>query len=218
MGIPHRQDPEHARRQARIRGTRLSVELIAGLFGGSRSIDEIVETYPHITAEDVEACVRYKATGRKLTGRVTEAQLNAWMNEADAERDRKEMARLRKLAADAGDRPQYWKTRIVSVPGILSGKPIIKGTRLSVEFITDEIARGSTEAEMLYDYPRLTPEDIEACIQYKASGKKLSPTTWTDYDRRIEEEDAERERKEVIRLRKLVAGWDGVDGLARQGS
>ena len=167
-----------------------------------------MDTYSHITAEDVEACVRYKATGKKLTGRVTEAQLNAWMNEAEAERDRKEMARLRKLVADAGDRPQYWKTRIVKVPGVLSGKPIIKGTRLPVEFITDEIARGSTEAEMLYDYPRLTPEDIEACIQYKASGKKLSPTTWADYDRMMEEQDTEYERKEVARLRKLVAEWD----------
>ena len=70
-----------------------------------------------------------------------------------------------------------WQDRIVKDPQILGGKPTVKGTRLSVEFITNELERGRTEADIISDYsPHLTSEDIEACRQYKATGAKLSYT------------------------------------------
>jgi uncharacterized protein (DUF433 family) len=59
-----------------------------------------------------------------------------------------------------------WQDRIVADPKILVGKPVIKGTRLAVEFIIDLLAQGWTEAEILRNYPRLTGEDIQACLQY----------------------------------------------------
>jgi uncharacterized protein (DUF433 family) len=46
------------------------------------------------------------------------------------------------------------------------GKPVIKGTRLAVEFIVDLLANGWTEDEVLRNYPGLTREDIHACLAY----------------------------------------------------
>ena len=46
-----------------------------------------------------------------------------------------------------------WKDRIVKNPQILAGKPTVKGTRISVELITDLLKGGHTEAEIIEDYP-----------------------------------------------------------------
>ena len=59
-----------------------------------------------------------------------------------------------------------WEHRIVVDPGILVGKPLIKGTRLAVEFIIDLLAQGWSAAEILRNYPGLTREDIQACPAY----------------------------------------------------
>jgi uncharacterized protein (DUF433 family) len=59
-----------------------------------------------------------------------------------------------------------WQDRIVVDPGVLVGKPIIKGTRLAVEFIIDLLAQGWDEAEILRNYPGLTRQDIQACLAY----------------------------------------------------
>jgi uncharacterized protein (DUF433 family) len=62
-----------------------------------------------------------------------------------------------------------WQDRIVIDPGILVGKPVVKGTRLAVEFIIDLMAQGWTEADILHNYPGLTPEDIQACLAYTST-------------------------------------------------
>jgi uncharacterized protein (DUF433 family) len=62
-----------------------------------------------------------------------------------------------------------WQERIVIDPGILVGKPVVKGTRLAVEFIVDLLAQGWTEAEILRNYPGLTHEDIQACLGYASA-------------------------------------------------
>ncbi|MEW6114233.1 MAG: DUF433 domain-containing protein [Thermodesulfobacteriota bacterium] len=59
-----------------------------------------------------------------------------------------------------------WQERIVVDPEILVGKPVIKGTRLSVEFIVELLAEGWPEADILKNYPGLTKEDIQACLGY----------------------------------------------------
>jgi uncharacterized protein (DUF433 family) len=59
-----------------------------------------------------------------------------------------------------------WRERIVVDPDILVGKPVIKGTRLAVEFILDLMSQGWSEAEMLDNYPGLQREDIQACFSY----------------------------------------------------
>jgi uncharacterized protein (DUF433 family) len=59
-----------------------------------------------------------------------------------------------------------WQERIVTDPEVLTGKPAIKGTRISVEFIMDLLAQGWTEADLLRNYPALEQEDIQACLFY----------------------------------------------------
>ncbi len=59
-----------------------------------------------------------------------------------------------------------WQERIAIDPKILVGKPVIKGTRISVEFVIDLLARGWTTEQILREYDHLTPEDIQACLAY----------------------------------------------------
>jgi uncharacterized protein (DUF433 family) len=59
-----------------------------------------------------------------------------------------------------------WHQRIVIDPGILVGKPVIKGTRISVELIIDLLARGYTKEQILEQYNHLTTDDIQACLAY----------------------------------------------------
>ena len=56
--------------------------------------------------------------------------------------------------------------RIALDPAILAGKPVVRGTRLSVEFIIGLMADGWTEADILTNYTGLTHEDISACLAY----------------------------------------------------
>ncbi len=59
-----------------------------------------------------------------------------------------------------------WNERIIIDESILVGKPVIKGTRISVEFVIDLLARGWTIDEILEEYDHLTYEDIQACFSY----------------------------------------------------
>ena len=59
-----------------------------------------------------------------------------------------------------------WQERIAIDPAVLDGKPVIRGTRLAVDFIIDLLARGWTEPEILRNYPGLTAQDIQACLEY----------------------------------------------------
>ncbi len=59
-----------------------------------------------------------------------------------------------------------WQRRITLDPNILVGKPVIKGTRLAVEFIVGLLGQGWSESEILRNYPGVTREDIQACLAY----------------------------------------------------
>jgi uncharacterized protein (DUF433 family) len=56
--------------------------------------------------------------------------------------------------------------RIVLDPAILAGKPVIRGSRLSVEFVIGLLADGWSEAEILENYPGIGHDDILACLAY----------------------------------------------------
>ncbi|RKU18866.1 antitoxin [Candidatus Poribacteria bacterium] len=58
--------------------------------------------------------------------------------------------------------------RIVANPRILGGKPIVEGTRLSVEHILGLLASGMSHTEIIEDYPLLTEESIRAVLAYAA--------------------------------------------------
>jgi uncharacterized protein (DUF433 family) len=56
--------------------------------------------------------------------------------------------------------------RITQDPRFVGGKPVIAGTRLSVEFIVNLLAHGASEQEILDEYAGLTVEDVRACLLY----------------------------------------------------
>ncbi|HUE89857.1 MAG TPA: DUF433 domain-containing protein [Vicinamibacterales bacterium] len=59
-----------------------------------------------------------------------------------------------------------WRTRIVANPEVLVGKPVVKGTRISVELLMDLLASGYTPQQIIEQYDHLTREDIQACLAY----------------------------------------------------
>ena len=65
-----------------------------------------------------------------------------------------------------------WQERIEVNPAILVGKPIIKGTRLAVEFLLDLMAEGWPPEQILRNYPQLTADDLQAALHYAAESLK----------------------------------------------
>jgi uncharacterized protein (DUF433 family) len=69
--------------------------------------------------------------------------------------------------------------RISLAPDVLSGKPVIRGTRLAVEFVIGLMADGWNEADILTNYPNITHDDIIACLAYARdtlSSEKVYPS------------------------------------------
>ena len=65
-------------------------------------------------------------------------------------------------------------------PAVMLGKPVIRGTRIPVEILLRKLSEGATTEDLLDAYPRLTPDDIKACLAYAADTiaheAVLSPT------------------------------------------
>ena len=59
--------------------------------------------------------------------------------------------------------------RIQIDPAVMMGKPVIRGTRITVELILHKLAEAASESELLEDYPHLAPEDIQAAMAYGAA-------------------------------------------------
>jgi len=69
--------------------------------------------------------------------------------------------------------------RITLAPDVLVGKPVVRGTRISVEFVIGLMADGWAEADILTNYPGITHEDIIACLAYardSLSSEKVFPS------------------------------------------
>jgi uncharacterized protein (DUF433 family) len=66
--------------------------------------------------------------------------------------------------------------RIQINPAVMMGKPVIQGTRITVELILRKLAEGASEGELLEDYPHLAPEDIRAAIAYGVASAVYSRT------------------------------------------
>ena len=69
-------------------------------------------------------------------------------------------------AFDQETATMHWQGRIGLDPGVLGGKPVIKGTRLAVEKIVELMASGWTEQQIAENYPGVTRDDIAACLFY----------------------------------------------------
>ncbi len=165
-----------------IKDTRISVEQIVGHLNGSWTEDDIISGYG-ITAEDIEACRKFAATGELLSP-MTWAEFEAAVLGDDDQR-RKQIVLYCEHHRNKALQTSDWQERIEQVPGVLSGKPIIKGTRISVEQIVGHLYGGWGEDDIITSYSHLTPEDIEACRQFAATGEPLSPTTWAKFEANV---------------------------------
>jgi uncharacterized protein (DUF433 family) len=59
-----------------------------------------------------------------------------------------------------------WRDRITVDPAVLVGKPVVRGTRLAVEFVLELLANGWTQEQVLQNYPGLAVDDVRACLAY----------------------------------------------------
>jgi uncharacterized protein (DUF433 family) len=64
------------------------------------------------------------------------------------------------------DKQQPYKDRITINPAIMVGKPVVKGTRISVERVVAHLANNPDLTDLFAAYPELTVEDVKACLQY----------------------------------------------------
>jgi uncharacterized protein (DUF433 family) len=59
-----------------------------------------------------------------------------------------------------------WHQRIILDPDVLVGKPVIRGTRISVDLVIDLLARGYSKDQIVQQYDHITADDIQACLAY----------------------------------------------------
>ena len=62
-----------------------------------------------------------------------------------------------------------WQDRIEIDPARQGGKPVVHGTRITVELVVGMVADGWSEARMIAEYPTLAPENVRACLHYAAA-------------------------------------------------
>ncbi len=154
-------DPEILSGKPTIKGTAISVALVKKLLSDGLTPAIIIRDYLAITAEDVAACRRHEEARGPHHGEKTDVV---------------------KIEKRTPERVADWRDRIVCDPAILVGKPTIKGTRISVELVTDLLEGGRTASDIVRRYPHIREEDVDACARYKTTGAKLSNVTWADID------------------------------------
>lgn len=153
-------DPTALDGEPTIKGTGIAVAAVSRLLTNGITPATIVGKYLQVTEEDVEACRRY--------------------HEAEMERSLADM--IAKIEKATPEKVADWRDRIVCDPRILVGKPTIKGTRISVELVTDRLKGAWTVSDILESYPHIRAEDVDACVKYKATGAPLSRMSWDEYD------------------------------------
>ena len=73
---------------------------------------------------------------------------------------------------------RLYHERIVADPRILAGKPVVKGTRIAVDLVLEELAQNPDVDELLAAHPDLTRTDVQACLAYAkdiVTGEEVSP-------------------------------------------
>jgi uncharacterized protein (DUF433 family) len=73
---------------------------------------------------------------------------------------------------------RLYQERIIADPRILAGKPVVKGTRIAVDLVLEELAQNPAVDELLAAHPDLTRDDVQACLAYAraiVTGEEVSP-------------------------------------------
>ncbi|MDQ3225598.1 MAG: DUF433 domain-containing protein [Chloroflexota bacterium] len=71
--------------------------------------------------------------------------------------------------------PSRYADRIVQDPAILSGKPVVRGTRIPVDVVLEYLAHNPNFDELFADYPRLTTDDVKACFTFSQRLVEATP-------------------------------------------
>ena len=71
----------------------------------------------------------------------------------------------------------HWEDRITTNPAVMVGKPVVRNTRITVELVVERLAAGWSIADLMESYPKLTPEDVRACLAYAAEAVEYYRTT-----------------------------------------
>jgi uncharacterized protein (DUF433 family) len=74
--------------------------------------------------------------------------------------------------------PRPYRERITADPRILAGKPVVRGTRIAVSLVLEELAQNPDVDELLAAHPDLTLADVQACLAYAkaiVTGEEVSP-------------------------------------------
>jgi uncharacterized protein (DUF433 family) len=71
-----------------------------------------------------------------------------------------------------------WQDHIEQRPDVMQGKPVLKGTRLTVELILQRLSDGATEQDLLASYPKLTADHIRAAMGYAAAAISTDETVF----------------------------------------
>ena len=156
-----------------VKGTRILVGLIMSELGWGMTDADIIEYhYPYLTAEDIATCREYVAAGEPM-GCITDPQIDALLaagNDDDC---------------PGSDEPGMgWVGHIVSTPNIVFSKPRIKGTRIYVGLIMQDLDAGYTAEQIIEGYPHITVKDIAACREFAATGEPLYNSTEEESDAR----------------------------------
>ena len=158
-------DPRIFSGKPTIKGTRISVDLIMTQLGWGMADADIVEYhYPYLSAEDIDACREYVAAGGPMTC-ITDPKIDALLAAGNDD-------------CPGSDEPGMgWVGRIVSTPNIVFGKPRIKGTRIYVGLVMQDLNAGYTPEQIIEGWPHITVEDIAACREFAATGHPLYNST-----------------------------------------
>ena len=158
-------DPRIFSGKPTIKGTRISVDLIMTQLGWGMADADIVEYhYPYLSAEDIDACREYVTAGEPMTC-ITDPKIDALLAAGNDD-------------CPGSDEPGMgWVGRIVSTPNIVFGKPRIKGTRIYVGLVMQDLNAGYTPEQIIEGWPHITVEDIAACREFAATGHPLYNST-----------------------------------------
>ena len=159
-------DPKIFSGKPTVKGTRISVDLIMTQLGWGMADGDIVEYhYPYLSAEDVDACREYVADGQPM-GCITNPEIDALLAAGNADD-----------CPGSNEPGMGWVGRIVSTPNIVFGKPRIKGTRIYVGLVMEDLDAGFTPEQIIEGWPHITVEDIAACREFAATGEPLYNST-----------------------------------------
>jgi uncharacterized protein (DUF433 family) len=156
-----------------IKGTRVPAAIVIGQLSCRMSVEDVAEAYA-ITRHDVLAALRFAA--EVVSGRVeidlSHAREMARLLDEDPAFVKVPWAPPTEISAGFDDEP---KATISIDSAIMMGKPVVAGTRITVELILEKLGSGRSFDQMVASYPHLSEDQVRSALRYAA--RRLDPET-----------------------------------------